>query len=422
VHDATAGYNAPVVMRSFLRPIVVYLVLESGAALFFSLASTVVMLYQVIVVELTPLQLVLMGTTLETTIFVFEIPTGIVADLKSRRLSVIIGYVIIGVSYMVLGSFPIVWVVAFSQVLWGLGYTFTSGATQAWVADEIGEAQAGQAFLRGTQAARAGALLGIPVSVALGRIALHWPILLSGGGLLMMAGFLALAMSEEGFAPVPSGERTTWDSLRETLHDARQVVHRQPALLTLLAIALFYGLYSEGFDRLWTPHLLDNFPIMAQGAVEPVIVFGFIRGVMLVVSVFATEVAKRRVATDQSTPIARALMVIATLIVISLAGFGLTRSFWLALSLYWLIGALRSVAAPLHAAWFNLRIDDPQVRATMFSVVSQMDAIGEIAGGPAVGVIGNRSIRTALVTSALILSPVLPLYQRARRRSDDSRD
>lgn len=407
-------------MRSLLRPIVVYLVLEFSAALFFSLASTVFMLYQVIVVELTPLQLVLIGTTLETTIFVLEIPTGIVADLKSRRLSVIIGYVIIGVSYLVVGTFPVVWAVVSSQVLWGLGYTFTSGATQAWVADEIGEARAGQAFLRGTQAARAGALLGIPISVVLGRIALHWPILLTGGGLLLTAGFLASAMSEEGFKPVPPGERTTWDSVLKTLQDARQVVRRQPALLTLLAIALFYGLYSEGFDRLWTPHLLDNFPIMAQGAVEPVLVFGFIRGVMLVVSILATEVAKRRVATDRSAPIARALMLIATLIIVSLAGFGLTRSFWLALGLYWLIGALRSVASPLHTAWFNLRIDDPQVRATMFSVISQADAIGEIAGGPAVGVIGNRSIRAALVGSALILSPVLPLYQRARRRSDDS--
>lgn len=407
-------------MRSFLRPIVVYLVLEFGAALFFSLASTVFMLYQVLVVELTPLQLVLMGTTLETTIFLFEIPTGIVADLKSRRLSVIIGYGVISVSYLVAGTFPIVWAVAFSQVLWGLGYTFTSGATQAWVADEIGEARAGQAFLRGTQAARIGALLGIPVSVGLGRIALHWPILLSGGGLLLLAGFLALTMSEEGFAPVPPGERTTWDSMLKTLHDARQVVRRQPALLTLLAIALFYGLYSEGFDRLWTPHLLEDFPVMAQGDVEPVIVFGFIRGVMLLVSVFATEIAKRRVATDRSPPIARALMLIATLIIVSLAGFGLTHAFWIALGLYWLIGGLRSVASPLHTAWFNLRIDDPQVRATMFSVVSQTDAIGEIAGGPAVGVIGNRSIRAALVTSALVLSPVLPLYQRARQRSDDT--
>jgi DHA3 family tetracycline resistance protein-like MFS transporter len=52
----------------------------------------------------------------------------------------------------------------------------------------------------------------------------------------------------------------------------------------------------------------------------------------------------------------------------------------------------------------------------MFSVGGQADAVGQIVGGPAVGAIGNLSIRAALVASALILSPVLPLYVLAIRR------
>ena len=103
-------------------------------------------------------------------------------------------------------------------------------------------------------------------------------------------------------------------------------------------------------------------------------------------------------------------MVNAGLIVMALAGFGLARRLWVALVLFWLIGALRSVAAPLGAAWFNLHIHEPQVRATMFSVAGQTDAVGQIAGGPIVGAIGNASIRAALVAAALLLSPVLPLY------------
>ena len=62
--------------------------------------------------------------------------------------------------------------------------------------------------------------------------------------------------------------------------------------------------------------------------------------------------------------------------------------------------------------------DLPQVRVTIFSVNGQVDAIGQIAGGPVVGVIGNASIRAALVASALILSPVLPLYAIAIRRGE----
>jgi DHA3 family tetracycline resistance protein-like MFS transporter len=119
-------------------------------------------------------------------------------------------------------------------------------------------------------------------------------------------------------------------------------------------------------------------------------------------------------------PLARALTLNASLIILSLAGFALTKSFWLALLLFWLIGAMRNIAAPLHTAWFNLSIDEPRVRATLFSVGGQADAIGQIAGGPVVGTIGNRSIRAALLTSALLLSPVLPLYGGVFRRLQGS--
>lgn len=200
-----------------------------------------------------------------------------------------------------------------------------------------------------------------------------------------------------------------------TTREARQLVRRQPILLLLLGIALFYGLYSEGFDRLWTAHLMQDFGLPWFDKVDPVLWFGMIRAVLLVASLTAAEIARRRVDTNQAIPIARALMLNAGLIAICLAGFGLTKSFGIAVVLYWVIGALRSIAAPLHTAWFNLGIDDSQVRATMFSAAGQVDALGQIAGGPVVGAIGNVSIRAALVTSALLLLPVLPLYGLASR-------
>ncbi len=55
--------------------------------------------YQVTVVGLNPLQLVLVGTTLEAFLFIFEVPTGIVADVYSRRLSLVIGYVLMGMGF-----------------------------------------------------------------------------------------------------------------------------------------------------------------------------------------------------------------------------------------------------------------------------------------------------------------------------------
>lgn len=405
-------------MKKRTSPFVVYMILEFSSSLLFSLIFTVNLIYHVTVVQLSPMQLVLVGTILEATVFLFEVPTGVLADVKSRRLSVIMGYVLMGVGFIVEGSLPFFWSVALAQVLWGFGYTFTSGATQAWVADEIGEERAGEAFMRGSQAGHMGGLLAIPISVVLGQVNVALPIVLGGGLMMLLALFLTLAMTEEGFTPISAGERTTWRLMLKTVADARQVVGRQPILVTLLGIGLFFGLYSEGFDRLWTAHLLENFTTPWAGAVEPVVWFGVIRAVSSVASLAAMEVARRRVDTGRSVPIARVLMVNAGLIVITLAGFGLTKIFWVAVVLYWLIGTLRSIAGPLHTAWFNLRIDDSQVRATMFSVGSQVDAIGQIAGGPAMGAIGNASIRAALVVSALILSPVLPLYALTIRRGD----
>jgi len=400
-----------------MNPFALYLTLEFTASLLFSLIFTISQLYFVTVVQLSPLQLVLVGTILEGSVFLFEIPTGVLADVKSRRLSIIVGYVIMGLGFVVEGSFPFFWTVALAQVIWGLGYTFTSGATQAWIADEIGEDRAGEAYLRGAQAARVGALVAIPLSVALGTLFINLPIVMGGALMLLLALFLALTMTEEGFAPTPPEDRSTWGLMLKTVRDAWNLARRQPILWFLLAIGLFYGLYSEGFDRLWTPHLLENFTLPGMDEVEPVVWFGVIRGVLLLVSLGATEVARRRVDTEHALSMARALLLNGAGIILALVGFALARSFWLAITLYWLIGALRSVAGPLQTAWYNLLIDDRRVRATLFSVSGQVDAIGQIAGGPGVGAIGNRSLRAALVTSALILSPVLPLYTLAIRRS-----
>ena len=404
-----------------MNPYHLYLILEFVASLLFSLIFTVNLLYQVTVVELSPLQLVLVGTILETSVFLFEVPTGVLADVKSRRLSIIIGYVLIGIGFVVEGSYPVFGVVALSQVIWGLGYTFTSGATQAWIADEIGERRAGQAYMRGAQAARVGSLLAIPASVALGTIAIQVPIVAGGGLMIALALFLALTMPESGFTPQPSEQRTPWGLMARTVGDARHQVRRQPVLLVLLAIGLFYGLYSEGFDRLWAAHLLENFELPGMDVVEPVAWFGLIRAVTLLGSLAATEVARRRVDTEHAQPIARVLLLNAGGIVLALLGFAFARSFWVAIVLYWLLGALRSVAEPLQTAWYNLLIDKPHVRATMFSLSGQVDAVGQVAGGPVVGAIGNTSLRVALSVSALILSPVLPLYGVALRRSRGQR-
>jgi len=106
------------------NPTRIYLFIGGGRALFNALVFTINLVYQVETVGLNPLQMVLVGTVLEVTVVLFEVPTGAVADVYSRRLSVIIGLALVGCGFLLEGSIPMFWAVLGAQVLWGTGYTF----------------------------------------------------------------------------------------------------------------------------------------------------------------------------------------------------------------------------------------------------------------------------------------------------------
>lgn len=400
-----------------LDPELAYLILRGGSAFFYTLVFTVNMVYQVTRVGLNPLQLVLVGTTLEITVFLFEVPTGVVADVYSRRLSILIGLFIIGLGFLTEGLFPAFVAMLTAQILWGLGHTFTSGATQAWIVDEIGEESAGRVFLRGSQMDTLGGLLGVAASIVLGSILINLPIVTGGAAFIALSLFLALTMPEHGFRPAPPGERNSWQSMRRALRDSLQLVRVHPALLTIFGIGLFYGLYSEGYDRLWTAHLLNDITLPRIGGLSPVVWFGLISAGGSLLTLAATEIVQRRLDMKQVARLTRTLFAFSALLVGSLIGFALAGNFLLALGLVWAVDVLRSLIGPLYDTWINQRLDS-RVRATVISMSGQVDAIGQIAGGPGVGVIGNTvSIRAALLTSALILSPVLALYARTFRRN-----
>ena len=96
--------------------------------------------------------------------------------------------------------------------------------------------------------------------------------------------------------------------------------------------------------------------------------------------------------------------------------FGLAASFAVAAVAYLVARVMRRLKDPLYVTWLNKNVEDSSVRATVNSIASQADAIGEVAGGPAIGVIGTvASIRAALVAAGLLLTPAIPLFLRALR-------
>lgn len=111
----------------------------------------------------------------------------------------------------------------------------------------------------------------------------------------------------------------------------------------------------------------------------------------------------------------RALQICYGLVVLGILIFAWTGSFWMAILATWLVHSMRALAGPLKTAWINQHIES-RVRATVLSTASQMDAFGQVIGGPIAGAIGAlRSIQAALTASALMLLPALPLYQGLNR-------
>lgn len=388
-------------------PTRIYLVIGGGRALFNALAFTVNLVYQVETVGLNPLQLVLVGSVLEVTVLLFEAPTGVVADLYSRRLSVIAGLALVGSGFLLEGSLPLFWAVLGAQALWGIGYTFLSGALQAWLADEIGVAAAGPVYLRSAQVELLAGLVGAGVSVWLARAWLQLPILTGGALYILLAAAMALTMPERGFqaaGPARTGELDS-GGLRMARAGLRTVGSR-PALRLLVGLSLVTGLYSEGYDRLWTPHLLHGFRFPSLfGLDDPVIWFGVIGVGATLTGIAANELARRSRATERPAAFFGWLTLLYALLPAGLLLLAWARRFWLALPALWAISLCRSTIEPLESAWVARNTPSAQ-RATVLSLRGQANSLGQVAGGPVLGWIGaSAGIPASLTVSAALLAP-----------------
>ena len=275
------------------RPYPVYLFINGAFGLSFMLYATIASVYRIQTVGLNPLQLVLVGTTLELAILIFEVPTGVLADTYGRRRSVIVGFLLVGAGFAFEGVLPNFAAVLTAQLIWGVGYTFVSGALQAWIADELGGRDLGRVYLRGEQVDYLGSFVGVFASALLATVALNLPLLLAGAITAALGAALALFMPERNFRPAPREDRTSWAQMGATARGGVRLVRTRPVLLMLLAIVVFFGMSGEGFDRLWEAHLLKDIGLPTLAGLEPVLWFGLINAGTLVLSYLVAEVLGR---------------------------------------------------------------------------------------------------------------------------------
>jgi DHA3 family tetracycline resistance protein-like MFS transporter len=374
-------------------------------------AYTTYGLYAVRTASLGPLELVLVGAMLELSVVLAEVPTGIVADVYGRRLSVLVGLCVIGVGFGLMGSAPTFWGIALGSMLWAVGGTFISGAHQAWLADEVGDLHAAPVYLRGAQFRQLGSLAGIPFGVALAAHHLQLPMLVGAAGFWALALLLSLTMSERGYTPAPRVRGHPWQEMVATLRAGIETVRGRPELTSLLAAALVFGMSGEAFGRLSPLHILNDIglPVMLAETTW----FGILQAGAFLGAAMVTWFASRSKAIHDPRRLVRMLLLLTAVMAVATLAFALASTFWLALIAFWAARWARIAVEPLMVALMNRGLPS-EVRATVLSMLGQAGALGEVCGGPLLGVVAAlRTVRVALVGAAVVLLPAFPLFGRA---------
>jgi DHA3 family tetracycline resistance protein-like MFS transporter len=150
-----------------------------------------------------------------------------------------------------------------------------------------------------------------------------------------------------------------------------------------------------------------------------VIAFAILKVILSAFTIIATRLVEPRLHRPRMNVLVRILWVCSFFLVGLLILFALAGNLWLALTAIVLIGVIREVTYPVYNTWVNHRLE-PKYRATVLSISSQMDAVGQIGGGPIVGVVArNRGISTGLLTSGLMLFPILAVLWFQRDSKED---
>jgi MFS family permease len=347
----------------------------------------------------------------------FEVPTGIVADTVGRRMSYLLGTLTLAGSsllYVLLWQIEApFWQWAIVSLLLGLGFTFFSGAVEAWLVDALtatGFTGALEAvFGRGQVVTGVGMLTG---SAAGGFIAqqasLGVPFVLRGLILIVMFAAAFRLMHDVGFTPEKGGRPLT--EMRKIASASIEYGWRVPAVKWLMVEALFTGgVGIYGFYAL-QPYLLELY-----GDPEAYQIAGLA----------AAIVAGAQILGGVAAPWIRGLFHRRTSALIAMAGLsavtlglvGTIENFWAVIGLTVAWGLLFAASMPIRQTYLNGLIPSRQ-RATILSFDSMMSSTGGVWTQPVLGRAADAwGYAPTYLMSAGISALALPFLALSRRQN-----
>ena len=354
---------------------------------------------------------------------IFEVPTGVVADTRGRRTSYLLGTVTLAVStlcyllmWRVTGPF---WAWALASIALGLGFTFFSGAVEAWLVDALTESgylrEGGtlESILAQGEIVEGVAMLG--GSIAGGVIAqatnLGVPYILRAAALVLSFICAFLLMHDTGFTP--KHDKRTIDEVRSVLRCAIEHGLARPPIRWMMLSAPFVGGVSMYAFYAMQPYLLEMYGDSRAYAVAG-LAAAIVAGAQIVGGILVPHIGRL---FSRRTSV---ILLATALGAVILALIGLVHSFWWVTALLALWGVLFAALTPVRQAYLNGLIAAEQ-RATVLSFDSLMASAGGAILQPVLGKTADIwSYSTSYVVCAALQSLAIPFVWLARRERPPS--
>jgi MFS family permease len=346
---------------------------------------------------------------------VFEVPTGVVADVWGRRVSYLLGTLTLAAStllYWLLWKMGApFWSWAIVSMLLGLGFTFFSGAVEAWLVDALRfagydgslETVMGRGQMVAGAAMLGGSVLGGVIAQATN---LGVPFLMRVGVLVAMFFVAARLMRDLGFTPEPS-HRPLRDMRVLFDQSIEYGLDNPPVRWVMLAAPFSAGVGIYAFYAM-QPYLLELWGNSKAYSVAG-LAAAIIAGAQIVGGYLAPLF--RRLFRKRTT----ALILATSMSFATLAALGLTNSFYVALVLMTVWAMVFAAELPIRQAYLNDMIPSRQ-RATVLSFDSLMGSSGGVVIQPVLGKVADAySYSTSLVVGSLFELAALPFLVKSRR-------
>jgi MFS family permease len=347
----------------------------------------------------------------------FEVPTGIVADTVGRRASYLLGTITLTVTtllYVLLWELHApFWEWAVVSMLLGLGFTFFSGAVEAWLVDALKATgftgSLDSVFAKGQIVSGAAMLTGSVIGGYVAQVtSLGVPFVLRGAVLVVMFVVAFAVMRDVGFTPRRGGRLTT----EMGVIAGASIEHgwRVPAVKWIMLSSPFT--VGVGFYVFYAlqPYLLE-----LSGHPEAYGIAGLVAAIVAGAEIAGGIAAPwvRRLFRRRTS----ALFAAEAAGIVTLALIGVLQHFWVALGLIVVWGLLSSAALPIRRAYLNGLIPSEQ-RATILSFDSLLGSTGGVAVQPALGRAADVwGYGTSYVLGAAMSTLALPFIVLSRRQN-----